>query len=196
MRNKAIRNALIFIWSFALMFLQLGCRSDESMINSTKEEQVKRGEYLVRFGGCSDCHSPKVLTPNGPMPDESRLLSGHPEGSKLQDFDLSLVESGKWVLFTSDLTATIGPWGVTFAINLTPDKQTGIGLWTEEIFMNAMRTGKHMGEGAPILPPMPWLNLSHLTDDDLKSIFAYLRTLKPIKNEVPPAIPLSQLKAK
>ncbi len=196
MRNKAIRNALIFIWSFALMFLQLGCRSDESMINSTKEEQVKRGEYLVRFGGCSDCHSPKVLTPNGPMPDESRLLSGHPEGSKLEDFDLSLVESGKWVLFTSDLTATIGPWGATFAINLTPDKQTGIGLWTEEIFMNAMRTGKHMGEGAPILPPMPWLNLSHLTDDDLISIFAYLRTLKPIKNEVPPPIPLSQLKAK
>ena len=194
MRNKAIRNALIFIWSFALMFLQLGCRSDESMINSTKEEQIERGKYLVLYGGCSDCHSPKVLTPNGPMPDESRLLSGHPEGSKLSDFDLSLVESGKWVFFTSDLTATVGPWGATFAVNLTPDEQTGIGLWTEEIFINAMRTGKHMGEGTPILPPMPWRNLSHLTDDDLKSIFAYLRTLKPIKNEVPVAVPLSQLK--
>jgi len=192
--NKTIRKALILIWSFVLMFLHLGCRSNETMITSTKEDQVERGKYLVRYGGCSDCHSPKVLTPNGPMPDEARLLSGHPEGSELSDFDLSPVESGKWVLFTSDLTATIGPWGATFAINLTPDEQTGIGLWTEEIFINAMRTGKHMGEGVPILPPMPWRNLSHLTDDDLKSIFAYLRTLTPIKNEVPAAIPLSQLK--
>jgi cytochrome c553 len=195
MNKRIILSSLALIGFFAVMFLQLVSNSDGNEINSTKEEQVKRGEYLVRFGGCSDCHSPKVLTPNGPLPDESRLLSGHPEGSKLSDFDLSIVESGKWVLFTSDLTATIGPWGATFAINLTPDEQTGIGLWTEEIFINAMHTGKHMGEGAPILPPMPWRNLSHLTDDDLKSIFSYLRTLKPIKNEVPPAIPLSELKA-
>ena len=95
MNKRIILSSLALIGFFAVMFLQLVSNSDGNEINSTKEEQVKRGEYLVRFGGCSDCHSPKVLTPNGPLPDESRLLSGHPEGSKLLDFDLSIVESGK-----------------------------------------------------------------------------------------------------
>jgi hypothetical protein len=125
-----------------------------------------------------------------------RLLSGHPSDSKMLTIDLSLIENGKWVLFAQDLTLAAGPWGVTFATNLTPDKQTGIGLWTEEIFISTMRTGKHMGAGRPILPPMPWFNLEHLEDEDLKAIFAYLQSLKPVKNLVPATIPLSQLKTR
>jgi hypothetical protein len=162
----------------------------------TKQELIKRGEYLVRYGGCNDCHTPKVLTPNGPVPDNTRLLSGHPSNSKMPAVDLSLIESDKWILFSDDLTLAVGPWGVTFATNLTPDKQTGIGLWTDEIFMNTMRTGKHLGAGRPILPPMPWLNLAHLEDEDLKAIFSYLQSLKPVKNLVPAPIPLSQLKTR
>ena len=158
------------------------------------EAQIKRGQYLVNAGGCNDCHSPKIFTAKGPMLDPDRVLSGYPAGEKLPDFPRDLVGPDKWGgLFTNDLTGWLGPWGVTFGTNLTPDEQTGIGLWTEELFIKTIRTGKHMGAGRDILPPMPWYNLSQLTDDDLKAIFAYLRTIKPIKNVVPAPIPPSDL---
>jgi hypothetical protein len=85
------------------------------------------------------------------------------------------------------LTAWAGPWGVSFALNLTPDVATGIGEWSEETFIQAMRTGKHQGQpnGRDILPPMPWFNLKEMTDDDLKALWAYLRSIPPIKNQVP-----------
>lgn len=72
--------------------------------------------------------------------------------------------------------------------------ETGIGVWTTEIFIKAMRTGKHMGAGRPILPPMPWFNYAKATDEDLKAILAYLKTLKPIKNAVPAPIPPTELR--
>ena len=68
-----------------------------------------------------------------------------------------------------DLTAWSGAWGVSFAANLTPDETTGIGLWCEELFVNAIKNGKHMGAGRPILPPMPWFWYNQLPDDDLKA---------------------------
>jgi hypothetical protein len=82
-----------------------------------------------------------------------------------------------------------GPGGVSFAKNLTPDKETGLGSWTEAIFIKAMRTGKDMGEGRPILPPMPVEAFGKLSDTELKAIFAYLKTLKPVKNAVHDPIP-------
>jgi hypothetical protein len=83
------------------------------------------------------------------------------------------------------MTAWVGPWGVSYSANLTPDENTGIGLWTEDMFVEAMRSGKHMGAGRPILPPMPWMFIANLTLEDQKAIFAYLKSLKPIKNTVP-----------
>jgi hypothetical protein len=76
---------------------------------------------------------------------------------------------------------------VSFAINLTPDKETGVGEWSEQNFIQMARTGKHHGQpnGRDILPPMPWFNLKDLTDSDLKAIWAYLRSLPAIKNQVP-----------
>ena len=62
------------------------------------------------------------------------------------------------------------------------DEQTGIGLWTEDIFVAAIRTGKHMGAGREILPPMPWNYYLNASDEDLKAIFWYLKSLPPIKN--------------
>ncbi len=195
--NKRFFTIITFLTLLFVFFsFQISFTKEQKVKGLTKEESIKRGEYLVQFGGCNDCHSPKILKPNGPVPDKMRLLSGHPSDSKMPTINLSLVESGKWILFSDDLTLAVGPWGVTFATNLTPDKQTGIGLWTEEIFINTMRTGKHMGAGRPILPPMPWFNLEHLEDEDLKAIFAYLQSLKPVKNLVPAPIPLSQLKTR
>ena len=152
--------------------------------------QVARGAYLVNLGGCNDCHSPKVFTPEGiPMPDESKLLSGHPAGSSLPETDPRVFKPGHGYYMSSGLTAFIGPWGTSYAANLTPDEQTGIGLWTEDVFIKAIRTGKHMGDGRPILPPMPWPGLASVNDDDLKAMFAYLKSLPLIKNAVPAPVP-------
>jgi hypothetical protein len=74
-------------------------------------------------------------------------------------------------------------------MNLTPDENTGIGSWSEQTFMQAMKTGKHMGVSRPILPPMPWPSYGQLTDDDLKAIYAFLRTLPPVKNRIPDPVP-------
>lgn len=143
---------------------------------------VERGKYLVTFGGCNDCHTPMKNGPHGPEPDMTRMLSGHPEQVKLPT---PPVLTNQWMVACFPLTAWSGPWGITYATNLTPDEETGIGIWTEENFMKAMRTGKHFGVSRPILPPMPWQNLTHLTDEDLKAIFAYLRSIPSVRNRVP-----------
>jgi hypothetical protein len=154
--------------------------------------QLKRGEYLVNYGGCHDCHSPKVMTPNGPAPDKTRLLSGHPADAQLPPLPAGVVgpAPNQWAAITnSEFTAWAGPWGTSFAANITPDNATGIGGWTADQFIKTMRTGKHLGIGRPLLPPMPWFDIAVLNDADLKAIFAYLKSMKPIQNPVPAPMP-------
>lgn len=152
----------------------------------TKEEHIAKGKYLVNLGGCNDCHSPKVMTDMGPMPDTTRLLSGHPADEPLGEIDPAMYKKGDWILAgAKDFTSWVGPWGVSYTANLTPDNETGLGVWTEDLFMKAIRSGKHMGVGRPILPPMPWMFMAKLSDQDLKDIFAYLQSLPPVKNMVP-----------
>jgi mono/diheme cytochrome c family protein len=148
----------------------------------TDHERIARGKYLVTFGGCGDCHTPLKMTGKGPMPDLTRILSGHPQDTKLPPPDL---KPGPWFAATAGMTAWAGPWGITYAANLTPDQNTGLGIWTEEMFVKAIRTGRHMGSGREILPPMPWQGIGTLTDEDLKAIFAYLRTVPAVANRVP-----------
>jgi len=151
---------------------------------------VERGKYLTVVGGCNDCHTPKKFGPNGPEADMARELSGHPADDKLPPIPKGILGPKGWGAVTNNhLTAWVGPWGVSFAMNLTPDKVTGMGIWTPDMFVNAMRQGKHMGSGRPILPPMPWNWYRNLTDEDLQAIFAYLQTLPPVNNQVPDPIP-------
>ncbi|MBV8209641.1 MAG: diheme cytochrome c-553 [Burkholderiaceae bacterium] len=157
------------------------------------KEQLKRGEYLVNYGGCGDCHTPKVMTPNGPAPDPSRLLSGHaantPRPSALPPALIG-PNPGQWGAITNnDLTEWVGPWGTSYASNLTPDVATGMGNWTSDQFITTMRTGKHLGVGRLLLPPMPWFDIAKLTDHDLRAVFAYLKSIKPIQNPVPQPVP-------
>jgi hypothetical protein len=86
------------------------------------------------------------------------------------------------------MTAFAGPWGVSFTANLTPDKETGLGEWTEEMFIATMKTGRHQGKGRPLLPPMPYFNLAALSDDDIRDLFLYLQSLPPVHNRVPQPI--------
>jgi len=151
---------------------------------ASDKTQIERGKYLVNFGGCHDCHTPKIFGPEGPKLDETRLLSGSPAEQPLPPIDKKALQPGNWMLMGPDLTSFVGPWGVTRSANLTPDEQTGLGLWTEEHFLNTIKTGKHMGTGRPIMPPMFIELLGNLTLDDQKAIFAYLKSLPPIKNAV------------
>lgn len=146
-------------------------------------DQVARGKYLVTFGGCHDCHTPWVLGPKGPAPDMARQLSGHPATLRMPA-RTPMSEPWGWA-GASTMTAFAGPWGVSFTANLTPDKETGLGDWTEDMFIKTIRTGRHQGKGRALLPPMPWFNVAELTDQDLKAVFAYLRSLPPVKNRVP-----------
>ena len=156
--------------------------------SSAADAPVARGEYLVTVGGCDDCHTPKVFGANGPDLDKSRRLSGHPAGDKLPPVPSGIIGPQQWGAVTNNhLTAWVGPWGVSFAANLTPDA-SGLGGWTPENFIRAIRTGKHAGSGRPILPPMPWMNYAQMTDDDLRAVFAFLKSLPPIANTVPAPI--------
>jgi mono/diheme cytochrome c family protein len=148
---------------------------------------VERGKYIVSTAGCNDCHTPWKMGPNGPEPDMTRMLSGHPESEKTANKPPKL--DGPWMAAASQtFTAWAGPWGISYTANLTPDQNTGLGIWTEDMFIKAIREGKHMATSRPILPPMPWAVYRNLTDDDLKAVFAYLKTIPAIHNQVPDAI--------
>jgi hypothetical protein len=153
------------------------------------KEMIARGKYLVTVSGCHDCHSPKVMTPQGPELDTTRLLSGHPMNEKLAP----IIQTKDWLMFNGSLTAYVGPWGITYSANLTPD-DTGIGNWKFDQFKRAIREGKYKGleTGRPLLPPMPWQMYKNYTDEDLKSIFSYLKSLPPVNNLVPNPV-LAQL---
>jgi mono/diheme cytochrome c family protein len=145
---------------------------------------VARGKYLVNTSGCHDCHTPFKLGPNGPEPDMSRRLSGHPESLVMPP--VPALPAGPWLVTSAATnTAFAGPWGVSFTANLTPDADTGLGPWTLKDFMSTIRTGRHMGRGRPVLPPMPIPVYNNFTDADLEAVYAYLRTVPPIKNRVP-----------
>ncbi len=164
----------------------LGCRGVTETADAAAVDPVARGEYLVTAMGCDDCHTPLKMGPGGPAPDMTRRLSGHPETMVMPPAPAA---SGPWmVVGAATMTAWSGPWGVTYSANLTPDEETGMGVWDEAMFVKAMREGRHLGAGRDILPPMPWRNLARLTDDDLKDVFAYLQSLPPIRNHVPEAV--------
>jgi len=161
----------------------------------TADQMIERGRYLVSIAGCNDCHTPKVFAGGGASPDADRLLSGHPQDLEIPAYSPEQLGPGQWLLFNEHLTAAAGPWGVSFAANLTPDEDTGLGDWTVEEFIATMQTGSHRGIGRAILPPMPWFNLAMATEDDLRAIFAYLQSIPAISNQVPDAIDPPDMKS-
>ncbi|AFD06893.1 c-type cytochrome [Solitalea canadensis] len=194
---------IAFALCTCLFFVFIGCGGGEQGANTEKSatNQVARGEYLVTIGSCNYCHSPKLSTPfEGLIVDSTRLLSGHPESAVLSKINLkidsTLTKKSDWVLMSLDMTAFAGPWGISYTANLTPDTTTGIGAWTEEAFIKTLRTGKHLGQegGRKVLPPMPWNFIGMMTDDDLKAVYAYLRSLPPVKNQVPAPVSSEEMK--
>jgi len=180
----AIAAALV---ALAILSIAAQWTPQTAVAGSAAKGDVARGAYLVKVMVCNDCHTPWVMGPRGPEPDMKRELSGHPQDLTMPP--APALGEGPWVWAGAGTnTAFAGPWGVSFTANLTPDSETGLGKWTEETFIQAMRTGRHEGQGRPILPPMPWPWFGQASDEDLKAIFAYLQTLPPIKNRVPQPI--------
>jgi mono/diheme cytochrome c family protein len=187
-----MRNLAVFAVGGALCLSVLWFFTIDNSVamQGAAQSSAARGKYLLDAGGCDDCHTPKTFTQKGPVPDMSRRFSGTPAVAKLPQVPTGVIGPNDWgALGSNDMTVWAGPWGISFAANLTPDKATGIGNWTEAAFVKAMRTGKHKGALREILPPMPWQSLGKMSDGDLKAMFAYLKTIKPIVNKVPDPIP-------
>lgn len=190
-----MKNLILFLLLIALLVL-IACGgnqgSSENQIQQsdqmTADQLVQRGEYLVTFAGCHDCHSPKEEGPQGLVMIKELLLSGYPAERPVMRGDQEVLNQG-WILFIPDLTSASGPWGVSFSANLTSD-QTGIGNWTEENFIRALKEGQFKGlQGTrQLLPPMPWQNFANADDNDLRAIFLYLKSTPPVSNVVPAAI--------
>jgi len=194
--KKVVRFSVMIL--ITLVLLLTGCRNNSKTAapesaGLSAAQLVQRGEYLVTIMGCNDCHSPKEMGPQGPVLIADLILSGYPAARPFEKVEPELIKKG-WILFNADLTAAAGPWGVSFAANLTSD-QTGIGNWTEENFKRALKEGKYKGleVSRMLLPPMPWSNFAVISDEDISAIFQYLRSTKPVSNVVPQPISPEQI---
>ena len=188
--KKQTLSKILIVFSMAAfsgtMLRAVSATTQDGPAAAVQKARVERGAYLVTMMGCNDCHTPWKMGAQGPEPDMTRALTGHPSDMVLPPPPAA---AGPWIWHgAATNTAFAGPWGVSFTANLTPDKDTGLGSWTEEMFIATMRTARHQGKGRPILPPMPVKMIGKANDEDLKSIFAYLQSLPPVKNRVPAPI--------
>jgi len=194
------KKMLIYVLLASLsLILFTSCKGKTATANAdnkvlTEEQLVQRGDYLVTLGGCNDCHSPKKMGPQGPEVNTELMLSGFQATATLPPVDKNVIQKG-WALMTLDLNAAAGSWGVSFAANLTSD-QTGIGNWPEENFIRALKEGKFKGieGGRTLLPPMPWQNFANVSTEDIKAIYAYLKSTKAVRNIVPMSVDLADIK--
>ncbi len=157
---SSIRRHTLALTSVAVLVVSLAPLRAYAGPHMETSPTVKRGEYLSTILGCGDCHTPGTFYG---APDMSRRLSGSELG---------------WQ----------GPWGVSYARNLTPDKETGLGGWTDEQIVKAIRQGIRP-DGRALLPPMPWPDFVGLHDDDVHAIVAYLKSIPPVHHAAPAIIP-------
>lgn len=183
MKTSLIHLALLA----ALPLAALPTAAQMQETDKSAADKIARGKYIVTIAGCNDCHTPWKMGDKGPEPDMSRMLSGHPQDMKMP---AAPTPTAPWLMTgAATNTAWAGPWGVSFTANLTPNRETGLGKWTLRNFVDTIRTGRHMGRGREILPPMPWPMHKHMTDADLEAVFRYLQSIPAISNRVPEPLP-------
>lgn len=187
-----MKQIIIFLGvTLTFAFLVLSCGKEKEKYTSdsiSNDSLVSRGKYLVAVTGCADCHTPKVMTPMGPVLDTLLLFSGHRSDAKPLELSKDAFEKG-WVLFNTENTMLATSGFTSYAANITSD-DTGIGTWSYEQFKIALTKGKWKGlEGSrDLLPPMPWQNYAKMSDEDLQAIFAFLKSTKPVENVVPATV--------
>lgn len=146
-------------WTWLGACAALGMLAAASASGGTNavSERTKHGRYLVELAGCGHCHTP-----------------GHFRGKEDELRDLA----------GGDVGFEVPGAGTVVGPNLTPDLATGLGAWTDRQIDTAIRGGVRP-DGRVLSPVMPWQNFAHMSDADVQSIIAYLRTLKPVSNKVP-----------
>jgi hypothetical protein len=191
------RSTVLFVLTFVsyAIMVSVKAHSPETPVptKAPPDARIERGAHLVRTMGCNDCHTPWQMGPRGPEPDMTRALTGHPSDLVMPPAPTLPPGPWGWVAASTN-TAFAGPWGVSFTANLTPDPETGLGKWTETMFIQTMKTGRHEGKGRKLLPPMPYTIIANLSDDDIRSLFAYLQSLPPVRNRVPQPIDPPELR--
>ncbi len=173
--------------------IAIGCHQKPAQEIAYSPERIEIGQAIVEGWNCSFCHSPEIKGPDGnPIPDPKRYMSGHPADEEIPSVPDMVITSPEWMEFLDNLDPTV--WAtdnlIVFSANLTPDDETGIGTWTEVEFVQTIREGRHRGIERRIKYPMPWRELSELSDEELLSVYEYLMTLEPVNNKVPPSIVL------
>jgi mono/diheme cytochrome c family protein len=128
-----------------------------AIASGAEPQPMTWGQYLVELSGCGHCHTPGHFRGKE---DASRELGG------------------------SDVGFEVPGVGTFVGPNLTPDKETGLGKWTDQQIAAAIRSGVRP-DGRVLSPVMPWPNFNHMSDTDVQAIITYLRTLKPVRNKVP-----------
>jgi len=190
-----MKNGRIFCLSLVTAASLASCSNGSNDPVASKEmtetELISHGEYLVTIMDCNICHSPKVLNAEmQPMLAPGRELSGHPgdQPLDLSGFDMTKTPIGPWIFAHGNFTAYAGPWGISYAANITPDP-SGIGNMSFEDFKRSFQQGKYKGgpDGRPLMPPMPWESFAHLPEQDVLAIYTYLtKKVQPVSN-IPPA---------
>ena len=181
---------LILVLKLALISTLISCEvSVDGTVTNPNEidsiEWIKKGKHMVTIAGCNDCHTPKRMGAAGPEFITERLLSGYDSKNPLPEFDTILMQKGI-AQMSPDMTAAAGPWGISFASNLTSDP-SGAASWPFENFKRALKEGKSKGlsNNRMLLPPMPWQNYAAFSDDEVKAIYLYLKSIPKVENIVP-----------
>ncbi len=177
----------------AVSGIAMSCHQKPATETAYSPERLEIGQAIVEGWNCSFCHTPQIKGPDGKsMPDPKRLMSGHPADEKIPTVPDMVITSPEWMEFLDNLDSTV--WAtdnlLIFSANLTPDDETGIGTWTEVEFVETIREGRHRGIERRIKYPMPWRELSEVSDEELLSVYEYLMSLEPVDNKVPPSIVL------
>jgi len=176
MIKKIIISAVSIMFIVIVISLAMSCSKQDSYKEMTETQMAIHGKYLVYVAGCNDAIRQKIMTSMGPVPDSTNYYRGILRRIKLPEFDWKLISDKHLIIFSGDLDSLLpGPGAFLMLANLTSDAETGLGAWTKDMFFNAIRNGKHLGIGRPILPPMPWMEFKGFTDQDLGSIYAYLK---------------------
>lgn len=123
-------------------------------------ERLERGRYLVEIMDCAGCHTPGVFLGK---PDVTRMLGGSEVGFQIPGL------------------------GIFYPPNLTPDQETGLGSWSEQDIVTAIRTGVRP-DGRILAPAMPWRSYAALTNEDASALAAYLKSVKPVNHRAPPLV--------
>ena len=140
-----------------LVSLAIGLAAGLTVAAANAETPVERGKYLANIGGCLDCHTPGYFLGK---PDMTRYLGG------------------------SDVGFKVGELGIFVGPNQTPDKETGLGSWTDQQVMTGLITGVRP-DGRILAPIMPWRAFAKMTKPDVAALVAYLRSLPPVSHKVP-----------